>query len=680
MRFSYHMMSQLVESDAHRRLALGAGILVSALCLAACGSEGTTPPSDEEPDPPAGCERPNRQVGELCIVPGMQDDGCEAGTWLQPDGSCLAAGVEPPPTCPPGQMAAVGESACAPVMDCGTGPWGELPVDGATVYVDAAFVGMSTGSETAPFTTIGEALDAAGAGALVAVAAGTYVEDVRVTGKPVQLWGVCPDAVVVQGVGQELGALNVRIGAAGSVVGGMSITGPGTGAFVTGSVDVTFENLWLHDIGSRGLDVEGALGPTSLTLRHSLVEGASEFGVFVAGGAVTLDAVVVRDTVPEGLSLGRGVNAQASATGDTALYLVDSVIERSAAIGLYVASAVATVERTVVRWSEQDGAGFVIGDDGVTPSVVNVVSSTFDANRISGIWVASSEVSLTGVEVRDTLPREMDLAGGRGLTVELTVGSTAGAVVDVLGSRFDRNSNIGLFVGASTANLQGVVVADTFPNASDGLTGRGINIENDIVGGAPSYAAIGGSLVERNAEMAIAVLGSEAHLLSTLVRGTAVQGPSGALGRGLAVQASVANGVPSVGSATSSQFEMSGDSGVFASGATLELDSVVVRDTAGTTSATFGDGVLASGQEGPTSVAVRRSLVENSARAALSNFGAHMIVESSTLQCQQFDIAAESVPSEPTFDNLGGNACGCPAELDACKTASSGLSPPLALE
>jgi len=166
--------------------------LVLAAALG-CGGE-----DDASPQPTDGaCLPPNRLVGDQCLEPGVQDNGCPAGTLGLDDGTCQPAGVPPElcaegfvhdgdaacepilpaDPCPKGLMALPGETACRPVMDCGAGTWGDIPVDGETIYVDGSYLGGdSDGSQQKPWTTISAAVAAAPAGALVAVAAGSYVE------------------------------------------------------------------------------------------------------------------------------------------------------------------------------------------------------------------------------------------------------------------------------------------------------------------------------------------------------------------------------------------------------------------------------------------------------------------------------------------------------------------------
>ena len=138
--------------------------LVATLCLCACNGDDET-----EPAPPteSSCLPPNRVVGDACIEPGVQDDGCPAGTLGLDDGSCRPAGIIegecgqgfvhdgdvgcdpilPAESCPPGRMAVPGDAECRPVMECGEGRWGDIPIEPSTEHVDASYVdGGSDGS------------------------------------------------------------------------------------------------------------------------------------------------------------------------------------------------------------------------------------------------------------------------------------------------------------------------------------------------------------------------------------------------------------------------------------------------------------------------------------------------------------------------------------------------------
>jgi hypothetical protein len=281
----------------------------------------------------ASCTPPNRVANDRCLAPGVQDDGCPAGTLGLPDGSCQPAGVPPElcadgfepdgdvggepvvpaEPCPPGLMAAPGESICHEVLPCGAGEWGDIPIDATTVYVDASYPGAdSDGSAANPWITISQGVAAAAPGVLVAVAAGSYVEDVVVQGKPVRLHGKCPGEVEIVGTPAGLAALDVREGASGSEVRALVLTGAGLGLVVSGAEDVLVEAAWVHGALWRGVDIEDALGPTSVGLHGSLIEEDHEVGVFVAGSTATLEGVVVRRNLPRANDPrgGRGIVIQ----------------------------------------------------------------------------------------------------------------------------------------------------------------------------------------------------------------------------------------------------------------------------------------------------------------------------------------------------------------------------------
>lgn len=121
-----------------------------------------------------------------------------------------------------------------------------------TEHVDASYVGgASDGSDGQPWTTIVDAVAAAAPGAIVAIAEGTYNEDVVIAGRAVRLWGVCPDKVNLVGIGEEPAAVFVRSLAHGTELRAMAILGDSGGVVISGSEDVTIDRVWVHDTAFR---------------------------------------------------------------------------------------------------------------------------------------------------------------------------------------------------------------------------------------------------------------------------------------------------------------------------------------------------------------------------------------------------------------------------------------------
>ena len=113
----------------------------------------------------------------------------------------LVACGEPPPTfltCAEGEL--LDGDACVPEA-CGTGTWGNLETDDDTVYVDGSAEAGGDGSMDRPFTVIQEGLDAQEERAMVAVAAGTYVENLTMDSEHsgVHLAGRCRELVTIDG-------------------------------------------------------------------------------------------------------------------------------------------------------------------------------------------------------------------------------------------------------------------------------------------------------------------------------------------------------------------------------------------------------------------------------------------------------------------------------------------------
>lgn len=158
---------------------------------------------------------------------------CGTGFEADPRGGCRA--ILPAEPCPRGLMAIPGETSCREVADCGAEPWAGIPAEPDTHYVDAAYSGASSdGTVARPWTSIQAAIAAAPPGGSIAIAAGSYVEDLSIRLKPVRLWGRCPGMVEVVSTGGALSAIMIEEGADRSEVhrrasGGRARRGDGTG-------------------------------------------------------------------------------------------------------------------------------------------------------------------------------------------------------------------------------------------------------------------------------------------------------------------------------------------------------------------------------------------------------------------------------------------------------------------
>lgn len=543
---------------------------------------------DAPAPPPSSCPPPELGLPDgTCIRPGVPPGDCAPG--FVHDGAYGCAPILPAEPCPPGLMAVPGETACRSVMACAPGKWGDIPVEASTVYVDASYAGgASDGNAQRPWTTIGAAVAAAAPGVLIAVAEGSYLEDVLISGKAVRLWGVCPDKAEIVGIGAAVAALAITELASGSEVHGLGLRGSNElGLGMSGSQDVTVDRVWVHDTTGRGMGIEGTLGATSVRVSGSLVEASHSVGVFIMGAEATLDGTVVRAILPGASdeAAGRGLGIQ-----DCNALLGCAPAERA---------------RVAVR------------------------GSVVEQSQEFGLFVAGSDVTVDGTVVRGTLPRAFDQAFGRGINIQLNCDAAgcdpaSRSNVTVRGSLVEWSHEVGLFVEGSDATVEATVVRATLPQASDQEAGRGINVQN-------CSAPAGCNPVAR----------ASANVSSSLV-------------------------------------EWSHDVGLFVSASDAIVEATLVRNTLPRTAdGLFGDGMAVFAIDAPASAVVSGTLIEESARAGLSNFGAMVSLGATHLRCAPFELAGEPWKGiDFVFEDRGDNLCGCPAADHACHAVSANLAPP----
>ncbi|MBW2455747.1 MAG: right-handed parallel beta-helix repeat-containing protein, partial [Deltaproteobacteria bacterium] len=505
-----------------------------AIASAGCGSEETTEPAPPDPEPEE-CGPGALDLPEGCKPAGIPT--CAEGFVSDELGGCLP--VLPPAPCPEGTMAVPGETVCREVAPCGDGTWGDIPVAPDTQHVDGAYAGGDgDGTAVRPWPTIAQGIAAAAPGAIVAVAAGSYLEDLTVQGKPVVLWGRCPALVELRGGPSALAPLFVRAGANGTAVRDLALTGPQNGLACSGSLDVLADRVWIHHTGSRGLSMESTLGPTSVTLARSLVEQTTGIGAFTLTAPLTIEDSVVRQTQPTSERSG-GIGVQTGAT----LELRTSVVEFNGEDGIFVSSSEALVESSVVRDTQPDtaqawGGGISILRDNATqePSSATLRDTLVERNRTYGIFVEGSTAALERVVVRDTQAETATDTLGPGIQVQNHAALAQPSDVTIREAVFERNHYAGISVTGATAWIESVIVRDTVRAPARVDHGRGILVFFDAASQLPTTATVLGSVVERNTEAGIFGQAVELTVDRTAVRDTNPRTDDSYAGRGISMQ------------------------------------------------------------------------------------------------------------------------------------------------
>lgn len=685
-------MTCFVPTPLHRARAAvrrGAVPLVLAALLAGCGpgETGSSGSTSSDSTSQAACAGPDVPLPDgRCQPPGLPlDMPCPPGETPLADGTCQAAGVPPSACgdgfvsdgemgcapvlpeqpCPDGSMAVPGETECHEVSPCGQGKWGDIPIDATTEFVDGAYAGGdSDGSEQKPWTTIQEALNAVPYGGVVAVAAGTYNEDVEVAFKPAAVWGVCPAQVTIQGVSASDVAFGVF--ASWGELHGVHLTGPGAGAFVKKSADLLLDGVWLE-----GTPVVGILcdEQSSLTVRGSLIEHVKEYGAEVVGAEMLVERSVLRD-VPTG-PMGFGVLVDAlSLNGHRAKVTVrSSLLERVHLAGVNVVETDVLFDGVAVRsmgqvstWNLAPRGGLLAGC-----STLDVRRSTFEGMPIGILWSGSTGVveHTTFTDGEPISPKYKTIKSG--IYVQEDPVTFEPADLDLRSSKLARLPEYALGIDEGTATVESTFFQDNTPEEIESATIRGVQ----------ANLTLSRSLITGSRHSALTMEGSAVVVEDTRISGVL---PTTHAGYGIAIRGYIQEKKADASLVLrSSLVEDCYESAVGAIEADVTIEASILRDVkARTTDGLFGDGfVLMAADPMRGSATLTGSLIEGAARAGIAAFGSRIAMGHTASTCATFPLAGESYGGVPfSFEKTGDNACGCPQPADLCKVDSPGLAPP----
>ncbi|MFH2005917.1 MAG: DUF1565 domain-containing protein [bacterium] len=549
------------------------------------GCEPILPPGPE-PCPPGTME----VLGQTeCQPVGVTE--CAAG--FEPDGAggCDAILPPGPDPCPSGTIALLGHDTCQPLGDCGSGggsgPWGNIVDDGATVYVDqTADATGADGTQQAPFVTIVEALTAVAPGGQIAVAAGDYTERLNI-GKEVRLTGRCAELVTIRGqvwLGEPQPPVNITAGGTGTTVRGVTLTGPGAGLVVWAAQQVFLSELQVLAAGEVGIVAQGE---AEVSLLRVVVADCAKAGVFSDGSMLTLEESVVRDTQSQAGTgwFGRGIHAEcylAEACGS--LHVSSSLVSDNRELGIGAIGVYAEVTASVVRDTLPEesmgelgwGISAACSNSGACGSL-RVSSSLISGNREVGISAGGVDAEVTLSVVRDTVPEEGTGEIGRGIEVWCTTEGTCGRLL-VSSSVVSGNRDMGILAIGVDTEVTTSVVRDTLSELGSGRFGVGIAIRCPAVGACGSLL-VSSSLVSGNRDVGILIGGPTAEVTASVVRDTEAEESTGMYGWGISSQCHPESG--SCEPLRVSACVLSGNRGmgISVAGVDTEIIDTLVRDT-----------------------------------------------------------------------------------------------------
>ena len=559
-------------------------------------------------------------LGETTCQP-VAAAACAAGFERLPEGwGCRAIAAN---SCVAATMERLGQATCAPVGDCNAA----FPPAGATYVVDAAFTAGQI--DATHVQTIGAAIAAAPAGAVIAVAAGSYSEVLRMP-RSVRIVGRCAGQVTITAPPPANTAGVQPAAGTDSTVEGITITGHLAASTLSGGAKLTLRNVVVdHNVGG-GVLAAGA--GTRVTLDHSVIRSsvdsslAKGYGLEASAGA---ELVVTQSAIVDNTGLGIQVTGTGShlrleasvvartatdaakdfgvglmvRNGATAEVLTSSLFENhETAVVSYGPGTTVTMTDSTIAGTKNSGIGYgrgVLVDAGS----IGLERVTVSANTDIGVLAETKgKATLTDSVVLGTLPAS-DGTNGIGIS------AISGGTVTMKGSALIGSHQAGAAaIGASTkVVLERSLVSGTEPDR-DGARGFGIDLES---GGA---AEVTGSALTANTSAGVGALDPTTKLTmsGSVVTSTRADAQK-AGGRGLAIEVGAAAAV------TTSAFVGNRDIAISVRGAkaTAALDQVVVRGTLAL-AATGRHGRAVEVGSGARATITRLSAVENRGVAVLA--------------------------------------------------------------
>lgn len=623
--------------------------LLLGLALTACGSPE---PSETAPPPPDG-----GTGGEA------GSEACPAGTQPLADGSCLPAGSEagvpaelcgegfesdasggcvailPSADCPDGELAVPGDETCRELQPCGDAPWGSISLEPSAGYVDGSFGGASDGSASAPWTTITAAVNAAADGDMIAVAAGTYTEDLRLEGKAVRLFGRCPRLVRIVGAGVQPATVSI-IDTAGVELHGVAVSGPRAGVWVRNSADFVADSVWVDGTQSYGLVLRGPSAEGVVT--QTLIESARSGGVVLHGGSLELARSVVRESRSDndGL-LGYGLTVQIDTeTGHRGrLSAVQSVIARNLGVGAIAYGGELRLESCVVQDtaalpgepSSGQGVQARFDPSSATRGSVELVSTVIERSVQHGLAVAGSDALIDATVVRDVSPGVPEGDRGWGVLLGEDIPAAEPTQAVMTRSLIERTVEAGVYVQGGEAELDRVLVRDV--EIGSRSTGRGVDAVASEIFPNRTRVALRSSLIERCGSLGALFAGVDATIESTWIRNID-SGVDGQAGYGLAVQHHFQSDERSEAIVRWSLIEQAHGAGLLVTGSEATIELTAVRDVVPEVDGDNGIGIGVQYAEGfalDGRATIRSCSVDNTHDTGILVIGASAVIEDTSV-------------------------------------------------
>lgn len=321
---------------------------------------------------------------------------------------------------------------------------------------------------------------------------------------------VSPDGY---GFGLEVGA-----GAEASLTAVAVERNRGVGLFVYDGAVVSVTDVVVRATAGAGPTQQNGRGVTvqdggEVIATRLLLAENRELGLWAGGVGtrVTLDDVVVRDTLTAGGAAGHGLGVE----WGPEVTVRRGHFARNAASGLYVAgleTSLSVADLVVVDTTGSSADGQGRGLAAQEDATLSIARARLLRNRTIALYAgAGATISAEDLVIEDTLPFTTGELG-RGVHAQL------GARVDLLRAVIERSTDAGVeAVGLGTVvSLTDVAIRDTRSEVLEGLLGRGLEVQD---GARVTLARVA---LDGNRDAGIAAFGAGTSVegLDVAVRGT----------------------------------------------------------------------------------------------------------------------------------------------------------------
>jgi hypothetical protein len=269
----------------------------------------------------------------------------------------------------------------------------------------------------------------------------------------------------------------------------------------------------------------------------------------------------------------------------------------------------------------------VIGDPGLMPAFV-IATAGASGTQVRGIAVRGGSAGIAVSGAKEVLIEQVWVhdTPDRGVDVEDAIGATE---VTLRSSLVERAAGVGIYAAATSMTVEGCVVRDTDPDGAGFVAGHGVQVQA-IEPGDVSIE-VRGSVIERNTDMGMVVMGARALVEATVVRDTAPSVTDGKQGRGLHAQFQESVGQRASVTVIGSIFERNHEIALSVASSDLSVETTVVRDTRPRPADGLGGlgwALLGWPDLSPTSLVVRQSLSERNHQSAVAIAGGDAALES----------------------------------------------------